>query len=85
MAKAKVKTKKLTVPRWQAGLFISLFHADGGDRYSGNKTEEAGRIIHEEHLLSLVPVSEARDGECTLECINKKKQKEKRYGRSRQY
>lgn len=69
MAKAKVKTKKLTVPRWQAGLFISLFHADGGDGYTGSEIEEATQIINEEHLLSLVSVCEPRDGEYTLEFI----------------
>lgn len=69
MAKPKVKTKKLTVPLWQAGLFISLFHADGGDGYTGSEIEEAAQIIHEEHLLSLVCVSEPQGEECTLEFI----------------
>ncbi|MBF0650761.1 hypothetical protein IR083_18220 [Dysgonomonas sp. GY75] len=65
--KTGVRTKKLTVPRWQADLFISLFHADGGDGFSDAEIEEAAQIINEEHLLSLVSVCEPQDGECTLE------------------
>jgi len=71
MSTEKVKTKKLTVPRWQAGLFVSLFHADGGDGYSGSEIEEAAQIINEEHLLSLVSVSAPQDGECALEFITR--------------
>jgi hypothetical protein len=66
-----VSTKKLTVPRWQADLFISLFHADGGDGFSDAEIENAAQIINEECLLSLVSVSGPQDGECTLEFITR--------------
>jgi hypothetical protein len=61
--------KKLLVPQWQVGLFISLFYAGGGDGYCENEIEDVVQIINEEHLLSLVSVSEPQDGECTLEFI----------------
>ncbi|HML65254.1 MAG TPA: hypothetical protein PKC55_10520 [Dysgonomonas sp.] len=69
MKKQKVRTKKLVIPHWQARLFISLFYADGGDGYIDKEIEETAQIINEEHLLSLVSVSEPRDGECTMEFI----------------
>lgn len=69
MKSSKVKTKKLIIPQWQAGLFISLFYAEGGDGYSDNEIDDVAQIINEEHLLSLVSVSEPQDGECTLEFI----------------
>lgn len=65
----KVKTKKLIVPEWQAGLFISLFYADGGDGYNDKEIQEVTDIIEEERLLSLTSVSEPQDGEYTLEFI----------------
>lgn len=67
--KPKVKTKKLIVPEWQAGLFVSLFYADGGDGYNDKEIQEVTEIINEEHLRSLISVSESQDGECTLEFI----------------
>ncbi len=69
MKSKKIKTKKLIVPQWQAGLFISLFYADGGDGYTDSEIEQAAQIINEEHLLSLLEVSEPRNEECTLEFI----------------
>jgi len=64
MKKRKVKTKKLRVPQWQAGLFISLFYSDGGDGYSHQDIESVCEIINEEHLLSLVEISDPVDGKC---------------------
>ena len=69
MKHKQVKTKKLVVPRWQAGLFISLFSSDGGDGFNNTEIEEVTQIINEEHLLSLVSVSEPQDDEYTLEFI----------------
>lgn len=69
MKNQKAITKKLVVPQWQAGLFISLFYADGGDGYADSEIEEVAQIINEEHLLSLVEVSEPLNNECTLEFI----------------
>ncbi|WP_165044962.1 hypothetical protein [Dysgonomonas sp. ZJ709] len=69
MKKSTVRTKKLTVPKWQAGLFISLFSSDGGDGFNDTEIEEVTQIINEEHLLSLVSVSEPQDDESTLEFI----------------
>lgn len=69
MMRSKVKTKKLIIPEWQAGLFVSLFYADGGEGYNDTKIKEVAEIIDEEHLLSLVSVSKPQEGECTLEFI----------------
>lgn len=69
MKSQKIKTKKLVVSQWQAGLFISLFYADGGDGYTDREIEQAAQIINEEHLLSLLEVSEPQNEECTLEFI----------------
>ena len=69
MKRSKVKTKKLIIPEWQVGLFVSLFYADGGEGYSDTETKEVAEIIDEEHLLSLISVSEPQEGECKLEFI----------------
>jgi hypothetical protein len=77
MKDQKIQTKKLVVPQWQAGLFISLFYADGGDGYADREIEEAAQKINEEHLLSLVSAFEPQDGECTLEFITGYKKNKK--------
>lgn len=59
----------MVIRQWQAGLFISLFYSDGGDGYTDSEIEEAAQIINEEHLLSLISVSESQDAECTLEFL----------------
>lgn len=54
---------------WRDGLFVSLFYADGGEGYNDTEIKEAAEIIEDEHLLSLISVSEPQEGECTLEFI----------------
>lgn len=50
MKQQDVNAKKLLVPQWQVGLFISLFYAGGGDGYCENEIEDVVQIINEEHL-----------------------------------